>query len=560
MWNAILRNAAQATLIVFCLSFTNLVHAQPTIGYQPFISSGISGPIEVVTAPGDLSGRLFIVEKSGIIRIWNGTTILPTPFLNISGIVEDGGEQGLLSMAFHPQYQTNRFFFVYYNDNSGNVTVARYQTSLGDPNVATPTANPVTPFASISKPFDNHNGGHLQFRVEGGTNYLYFATGDGGSGNDPNRNAQNPASRLGKMLRINVDAAFPPAIETYAWGLRNPFRWSFDRANGDIWIGDVGQGLKEEVSYLAGGTFGANYGWPCFEGTLVNAAGQSGSQCDTVSPIDVQPIFEYDNPPSGSSSIVGGYVYRGTEYPSLQGYYMTVDFYSGQLWLIRSTGPGTWAISGPQSGLASNISSISETNDGSTLYAVSLTGNAVFKIVDAVVTPVMLTNFSGRTQTGFNELKWTTASEINIQKYTIEYSSNGRDFTSAGDVAAQYTSGGTYTYQHRIVNTITLFYRLKIVENDGRHSYSAVISLGKGNGAPVVVYPTVVSNGMLNIVSGDPVMQLDLYGTDGKRVFGKNINGQSGYMSVSLPSVSKGVYYLRISGRESQQTKKIIIQ
>jgi glucose/arabinose dehydrogenase len=559
MWTVTLRNAAQATISAICLFFSTIILAQPVIGYQPVISSGISGPIEVVTAPGDATGRLFIVEKSGIIRIWNGTTVLPTPFLNISGIVADDGEHGLLSMAFHPQYQSNGFFFVYYNDDpSGNVTVARYQVS-GNPNVATPTANPVAPLVSISKPFDNHNGGHLQFRVEGGTNYLYFATGDGGGSNDPNRNSQNQASRLGKMLRINVDGALPPAIETWAWGLRNPFRWSFDRANGDIWIGDVGQGLKEEVSYRAAGTFGANYGWPCFEGTLTNGAGQSDSQCDTVALVDVQPIFQYDNPPTGSSSIVGGYVYRGTEYPDLQGYYMTVDFYSGQLWLIRSSGPGTWTITGPQNGLASNISSISETNDGSTLYAVSLTGNIIYKIVPSVATPVTLISFSGQPLSGYNELKWTTAAEINIQKYIVEYSSNGRDYLSAGEAIARYPNGGTYSLNHRIINTTAMFYRLKIVEMDGRFTYSAVISLGKTDNTPIIVYPTVITNNMMNIVSVNPITQLDLYSTDGRRVFGKNVNGQTGYFSVALPSLTKGIYYLQLSGKELRQTEKIII-
>src|SRR5262249_9273254 len=144
---------------------------------------GLSSPMEVVSAPGDPANRFFVVEKSGTIRIWNGTTLLATPFLDISGIVIDDGEHGLLSMAFHPQYQTNGFFFVYYNNGAGNVVVARYSVS-GNPNVA--NAGSATPLISIPKPFTNHNGGHLQFRVESGVNYLYFATGDGGSGNDPN--------------------------------------------------------------------------------------------------------------------------------------------------------------------------------------------------------------------------------------------------------------------------------------------------------------------------------------------------------------------------------------
>lgn len=257
MRKQILPKTVKATIASFILFFTTttIIYSQPQLAYQPVIT-GLTEPIEVATAPGDASGRVFIVQKGGLIRIWNGSTVLATPFLDISAISVDDGERGLLSMAFHPQYQSNGFFFVYYNNNAGDVTVARYQVS-GDPDVANPTPNPVAPLISIPKNFTNHNGGHLQFRVEAGTNYLYFATGDGGSGNDPDNNAQNPASFLGKMIRMNVDAV-TPVPEIWAWGLRNPFRWSFDRANGDIWIGDVGQGLKEEVSYRAGGTYGAN--------------------------------------------------------------------------------------------------------------------------------------------------------------------------------------------------------------------------------------------------------------------------------------------------------------
>ncbi|RYZ25445.1 MAG: sugar dehydrogenase, partial [Sphingobacteriales bacterium] len=243
-------------------------YSQPDIGYMELIepTDGLSQPIELVSAPGDPAGRLFIVQKTGQIRIWTGTALLPTPFLDISGLVEDNGEQGLLSMAFHPQYASNGYFYVYYSANNGNITVARYQVS-GNPDIANPVATPAAPWVSIAKPFDNHNGGHLQFRVEGGVPYLYFATGDGGSGNDPFNNAQNPASLLGKMLRINVDAP-SPTVESWGRGLRNPFRWSFDRSTGDIWIADVGQGTREEIDFLPAATINPNFGWPCREGDL----------------------------------------------------------------------------------------------------------------------------------------------------------------------------------------------------------------------------------------------------------------------------------------------------
>jgi glucose/arabinose dehydrogenase len=474
MRNTLLQAAGRILLFFPLLFIHTTLNAQPVIGYQPLIT-GLNQPMEVVTAPGDATGRLFIVGKTGVIRVWNGTTLLPTPFLDISSIVEDTDEHGMLSMAFHPQYQTNGFFYVFFNNNAGNIVINRY---FATPGSNTANAGSAVEFFNVSKPFSNHNGCHLQFRVISGTNWLYFATGDGGSGNDPGRRAQNQSSLLGKMLRMNVDLV-TPVPEIWAWGLRNPFRWSFDRANGDIWIGDVGQGLREEVNRRPGGTFGANYGWPCFEATLTNAAGQSGSQCDTVAPVHVAPVLEYNNPtvPNDPSSVVGGFVYRGTEYPGLVGYYMAVDFYSGNLYLIAPGGSTSM-----QPGLPSNISSISETNDGSTLYVTSLGDGTVSKLTQAIPTPVTLLNFSGNVFTGYNELKWTAAAERDIQKYIIEYSGNARDYLSAGEIIARNNDGGRYSFQHLFLNTSETFYRLKIIEAGGHFTYSPIISLGKANG------------------------------------------------------------------------------
>jgi hypothetical protein len=437
--------------------------------------------------------------------------------------------------------------------------VARY---FATPGSNTANAGSRTEIFNETKPFDNHNGAHLQFRVESGFNYLYFATGDGGSGNDPNRLSQNQASRLGKMIRMNVDLPLPITPQNYAWGLRNPFRWSFDRATGDMWIGDVGQGLREEVHYRAGGTFGANYGWPCFEGTLVNSAGQSGSQCDTVDAVDVPPIFEYANPASGSSSVVGGYVYRGTEFPTLQGYYIVTDFYLNTTWLIRPNGIGGWTVSPPQTmpvGVG-NIASFSESADGSTLYAVSLTGDAVYKVIVSVALPLSLVRFSGKPRQGFNELKWTTDAEIDINKYIIEFSSDGRNYQSAGEILAMYPSGGSYAFNHFINVNGSLLYRLRIEETTGRFYYSPVIRLGEAEGGKVQVYPTVVTNNSVNIIASDPVERVTMFTTEGRQVMSKVMNGQDGYFPVNLPALSKGMYYLKIEGKDFSTTEKIFIQ
>ena len=558
MWNTILRNPVKATFLFLLFLFATAVsQSQPDVSYQPFIGAdeGLSSPIELVSAPGDATGRLFIVEKAGTIKIWTGSNLLPDPFLDISSLVTNDGEMGLLSMAFHPQYQSNGFFFVYYNDNDGNITIARHHAS-SNANIAEPVASPVTTLISIPKKFGNHNGGHIQFRADGSTNYLYFATGDGGGSNDPDNNAQNPNSYLGKMIRINVDAP-PYNPEVWALGLRNPFRWSFDRNTGDIWIGDVGQNSKEEINFRALGTSGANYGWACIEGTENNASSSSDADCEPLRAVDVLPMMEYNNPAEGRS-VIGGYVYRGNEFPGLRGYYLATDFYSGRLWLIRPSGAG-WDIS-VKTGLPSGIASISEAANGS-LYAVSITGNSIYKIVIPIVTPLNLISFSGASMNGYNELKWVTESEENMDKYIVEYSTDGINYSTAGEVLSENIANrNIYTYHHTIINTTTVYYRLKMSESDGTHKYSPVITIGPDKKTGVKIYPTSITNGRVNIISPQPVERVIITNTTGLQLLSKEMNGARGYFTIPIPALQKGIYIIRVSGKDFQQTEKIIVQ
>ena len=559
MWRMILRNPVKATFLIFTFLFiTTVSDSQPDVSYKPFISSseGLSSPIELVSAPGDATGRLFIVEKSGTIRIWNGSNLLPNSFLDISSLVADDGERGLLSMAFHPQYQSNGFFFVYYTNTDGDITVARYHVSP-NPNVAEPVASPTTTtLISIPKNFSNHNGGHLQFWTVGTTNYLYFATGDGGSSNDPDNNAQNPNSYLGKMIRINVDAP-PYNPEIWALGLRNPFRWSFDRNTGDIWIGDVGQNAKEEINFRALGAGGANYGWACVEGTENNANAPGDADCDAVKAVDVLPVMDYDNPAEGRS-VIGGYVYRGSEFPGLQGYYLATDFYSGRLWLIRP-GDAGWDIS-VKTGLPTGIASISEAANG-TLYAVSLTENSIYKIVIPVVIPLTLISFSGTPMNGYNELKWITESEENMDKYIVEYSTDGISYSTAGEVvSANNTSRSIYLYRHTTINTTNVYYRLKMSELNGTHKYSPVIRIGPDKETGVKIYSTFITTGLVNIISWQPVERVTITNTTGIQLFSKEMNGATGYFNIPIPALQKGLYIIRVSGKDFQQTEKLVVQ
>jgi len=296
--------------------------------------------LTVTPLPGDT--RLFVVEKGGVIKMVNRDpphTLIGT-FLNISNLLPDplGSEQGLLGLAFDPQYATNRRFYVSYTDANGDSVIARYLVSLSNANAADPTADRI--LLTVPQPFTNHNGGMIAFGPL--DNLLYIGLGDGGSGGDPDNRAQNKNDLLGKLLRIDVSQgtqapdpayAIPPgnpfvgvagADEIWSIGLRNPWRYSFDRQTGDLYIADVGQGAREEVNMAtsaSGGGNGVNYGWKIMEGTSCFSA-----PCDV--PGLTLPVLEYDHS-NGACSITGGYVYRGAVAPALQGTYFYADYCAG---------------------------------------------------------------------------------------------------------------------------------------------------------------------------------------------------------------------------------------
>ncbi len=343
------------------------------------VASGFDQPIDMA-APNDGSGRLFIVEQTGKIRIWNGSSIVSTPFLDVHSLISGGGERGLLSMALHPNFATNRTFYIYYTDTSGNLTLARYQASAADPNVAD-TAGTV--LLSIPHPGQsNHNGGKLAFGPDG---YLYLGTGDGGGAGDPNRNGQNLNVLLGKMLRLDVDHGSPYAIpptnpfvgqsgkrgEIWASGLRNPWRYSFDRQTGDMWIGDVGQSAWEEVDVQPAGVGGQNYGWNIMEGNVCYNASSCNQTGLTL------PVAVYGHG-SGDCAIIGGYRYRGANNPGLAGVYFYADNCSGRIWGLTQSGQG-WTASAPfASGVG--IRSFGEDASGE-LYV--LGSGSVYRLADA---------------------------------------------------------------------------------------------------------------------------------------------------------------------------------
>ena len=313
-------------LFSICLFISTLTFAQD-IDIELF-KSGFSSPVDIQNAGDD---RLFIVEQGGSIKILNAdATINPIPFLNISSIISSGGERGLLGLAFHPDYINNGYFFVYYTDNSGDTQVARYTVDGSGPDIADPASALL--IIAADQPYSNHNGGCLQFGADG---FLYIGLGDGGSGGDPENRSQNLQTLLGKMLRLDIDntdggnnyaipsdnpfVGDPNALdEIWAYGLRNPWRFSFDSETDELWIADVGQNQIEEINRVAGNTSGLNYGWRCYEGSQpYNTSG-----CPDPSELTF-PVAEYNH--SVGNSITGGYVYHGSIYSDIQNFYFFAD-------------------------------------------------------------------------------------------------------------------------------------------------------------------------------------------------------------------------------------------
>ena len=356
------------------------------------VAGGFSQPLYLTAPAGDLN-RVFIVEQnSATIKIIKNGTVLATPFLNIDPKVGSGGEMGLLGLAFHPNYASNGYFYVNYTDNSGDTVVARYKVS-SNPDIADPSSEQI--MMTVDQPFSNHNGGMMAFSPN--DDHLYIGMGDGGSGNDPDNRAQNGQTELGKILRIDVgngdtfSAAAnnpfnnnPSFLDTiWALGFRNPWRYSFDRLNGDLYIGDVGQGSREEISFQPGNSQGGeNYGWRCMEGfQCTNLPG-----CACNSPQWINPIYDYGHA-GGNCSVTGGYVYRGPAIPDLDGTYFFADFCTGKIWSFVRSGNTVSQFTDRTAELKpitgetiNNISSFGEDDRGE-IYIVDLDGE-IFKIAD----------------------------------------------------------------------------------------------------------------------------------------------------------------------------------
>ena len=350
--------------------------ATVNLGLEP-VAGGLDSPLGVSHA-GDGSDRLFIVEQTGAIRIVRDGELLDEPFLDVSEAIVSGGEQGLLGLAFHPDFARNGRFFIDYTDVNGDTVVAEVAVSE-DPDRA--DEDSVLTLLQVDQPYANHNGGQLAFGPDG---YLYVAMGDGGSAGDPENNGQDTDVLLGKLLRLDVDSGDPYGIpddnpfangggepEIWAYGLRNPWRFSFDSKTGDLWIADVGQGEFEEINRRPADAGGLNYGWDLMEGREC----YEGEDCDPAGKI--VPISGYNH--DLGCSVTGGYVYRAKDFPELRGGYVFGDYCSGLIWAIDAT---TRGFAEPVELMASGLSISSfGLDEAGELYLTDLAGGEVLRVV-----------------------------------------------------------------------------------------------------------------------------------------------------------------------------------
>lgn len=399
------------------------------------IAQGFKKPVDIAHA-GDQ--RMFIVEKDGLIKIIDNGDVLAVPFLDIDDKVNSSAnERGLLGLAFHPNYETNGIFFIHYNNQNGTTTISRFTVSAADINLADKNSESI--ILTIAQPFSNHNGGDLNFGPDG---YLYIGMGDGGSGGDPGNRSQNRQELLGKMLRIDIDNGTPYGIppdnpfanddetldEIWAIGLRNPWRFSFDRITGDMYIGDVGQDVWEEVNFEPAGIDGGlNYGWRCYEAN----APYNLSNCDDIATMTF-PVHEYLNIPSGEGcSITGGYVYRGAKFGSLEGKYIYADFCSGKIWSLHRNECGHWKNTELHDGASQDYSSFGENVDGD-LFVAGLGSGKIFEITStcSIGTDPQITEASCEFNDGAIDLNISGGSEPMMVNW-----SNGMEGASINGLA-----------------------------------------------------------------------------------------------------------------------------
>ncbi|MBW6536963.1 MAG: PQQ-dependent sugar dehydrogenase [Mariniphaga sp.] len=532
--------------------------AQLQLDFRSF-ATDLDNPVDIVNAGDD---RLFVVQQRGLIRILDlEGNVSGTPFLDLSGVVsQSGSETGLLGLTFHPEYHENGYFFVNYTRASdGSTVVSRFSTDTNNPDLANRESE--IQILTVDQPYLNHNGGQLLFGPDG---YLYIALGDGGSGGDPNNYAQNRSTFLGKMLRIDVDVedetgyGIPPdnpfvddetaLDEIWAWGLRNPWRNSFDRMTGDFWIADVGQNSREEINFQsAGSSGGENYGWRCYEGN------QPYNQSDCPETENyVFPVFEYNHEGSGcSGSVTGGYVYRGALFNELFGVYIFADYCTGNIYTISQNSTG---FEGEQLSDFNErgISTFGEDRYGELYFAKKKAGE-IYKLTetgDCKPVAKILANDSTYTLEPGNSIRVEALYNPALQ---YEWRKNDEPVAGGNQFELEITEEGVYTVQ--VTNPKNGCTNISApVEVTTVPTSVAVKALEH-----VKVFPNPVKN--MLFIEGLPVTgktSVSLVDTKGSVVKTLDVSERSS-IRISTNELTSGIYFLKILNEAELFQEKIIV-
>ena len=571
-------------LLFSLLLLTGFVAAQtPQIA---LVDLGITTdrPVDIENA-GDGSNRLFIVEQRGRIRVYdqNTQTLQAGNFLDLSGRVTCCGERGLLGLVFHPDFASNGYFYVHYYSNgtgglpNNNSVISRFTVA---PGANTVNLNTEQVLMTVGQPFTNHNAGDLAFGPDG---YLYIPFGDGGRFGDPNDTGQDPTTFLGKLLRVDVDNPDPglnygvpadnpfvsnPAVRNEIWsfGLRNPWRISFDRQTGDLWIGDVGQLAREEIDFEAAGSAGGlNYGWDCREGFInYTGPGSQSSNCVAGS-VYTEPIYDYahTNSGGGGKSVTGGFVYRGQHGADLEGWYVFADYLDNNVYLISPPDGNGARTTDIQSGTGvSRVSTFGEDETGN-LFVANLSSGAIQEVTTQLSLPAEITRFSATGAEKYVSVRWEVATEIDVRDYTVERSADGVTFTALRTVPADQSA--TYEYRDRAALRGDNYYRLRTRDTDGAEALSVVrrVDFGLLNGE-LLVSPNPAF-GRFSVRTGlardGEQVSLQLIDAGGRVLLQRESTWVGGgTLEVAADEVPTGVYQVVLRTENGLATTRIVLR
>ena len=566
------------TLLICSVVFLACSHTQaqpPTVTFTPITLSGpaLVNPVDI-TGAGDGSGRIFVVEKRGTIRIIQNNTVQNAFFLDIQTQVMNSGERGLLGMAFHPSYPDSPYVYVNYVIN-GTITnrISRFTLNTGNVNDLVETSQLI--LLEQTGIQTNHKAGDLAFGPDG---YLYFGFGDGGGSFDPGNNGQNLNSLLAKIIRINIDSKSPPLNysipadnpfvgvagldEIWHFGIRNPWRISFDRTTGDLWIADVGQNEYEEIDFVPAGTPGGlNFGWDCYEG-------------DTLHPLETQncnansqytwPIFEYKHncpcPNGQGASVTGGFVYRGSSSPALIGYYICADYVSNQFWLAKQV-PGSdpptfnnYNFNG--SGMIDDIVSFGEDDNGE-LYACNLQG-PLYKISATGPLPVKWVSIDARHISNGNRVDWVIHETSGIDHFELQRTLSP-DFnkTTAVALVSPVQDSTHYGSDDAFLQSNLVYYRVVAYMSNGTKEFSPIARLTPEEvSRPTLIFDFNVNLWRLSLPDDWQSGKVVIYDVGGKEVFAKQLSQDK--MIELPPPIVPGLYFIEINSDSGKWSDKLI--